>query len=92
MADKITKSWITNISKAQLEIYLREFNIEPHTLSKDIRKQRPSDHEERAFEQITHRFQSVEETAKDYARELRKIMRFTRLNEKKKLEWTYRNR
>uniref|UniRef100_A0A6P4EGC0 Uncharacterized protein LOC108043156 n=1 Tax=Drosophila rhopaloa TaxID=1041015 RepID=A0A6P4EGC0_DRORH len=44
---------------------------------------RPTDHEERAMENITRRHQGTNEPAKDYARELRKIMRFTTLTEGK---------
>jgi len=39
MVDTITNSWITNANKAQLEIYPREFNIEPHTLREHTQNQ-----------------------------------------------------
>jgi len=50
---------------------------------------RLSDHEQIAMKQLTRRFQGIEDTAKDYTREFRKIMRFTRLNDQQKLEWSY---
>jgi len=49
-------------------------------------------HEEKAMESITRRHRGEAKPAKEYTRELRKIMRFTTLTEEKKLEWVYRKR
>ncbi|XP_070145086.1 uncharacterized protein [Drosophila kikkawai] len=51
----------------------------------------PADYRERAMERITRRQQYAQEPAKDYVRELRKMMSHTTLSEEQKLEWTYRN-